>query len=161
MHLHIYMCLMYLHIFIYVHLFIYIWGDFPGGSSGKESTCQRERYRWEMQVLSLGWEDSLEEKMASHSSILAWKIPWIEGTGGLQSMGSQNQTWLSNWACTHTHTHFFKIYLCYVFYIFIPIIYINICINIIYIYILYLHYLIYICYTINIILNIYYNKYAV
>ena len=36
-----------------------------------------------------GWEDLLEKKMAAHSSILAWKIPWTEEPGGLQSMGSQ------------------------------------------------------------------------
>ena len=40
-------------------------------------------------VLSLGWEDPLEKEMAAHSSTLAWKIPWTEETGGLQSMGSQ------------------------------------------------------------------------
>ena len=41
----------------------------------------------EMQeVQSLGWEDLLEEEMATHSSILAWKIPWTEEPGGLQSM---------------------------------------------------------------------------
>ena len=43
----------------------------------------------EMQVRSLGWEDPLEEGMATHSSILAWRIPWTEEPGGLQSMGSQ------------------------------------------------------------------------
>ena len=37
----------------------------------------------------LGWEDPLEKEMAIHSSILAWKIPWTEEPGGLQSMGSQ------------------------------------------------------------------------
>ena len=42
----------------------------------------------EMQVRSLGREDPLEEEMATHSSILAWRIPWIEEPGGLQSMGS-------------------------------------------------------------------------
>ena len=42
-----------------------------------------------MQVSSLGQEDSLEEEMATHSSILAWKIPWREETAVLQSMGSQ------------------------------------------------------------------------
>ena len=36
---------------------------------------------------SLSWEDPLEEEMATHSSILAWKIPWTEEPGGLQSMG--------------------------------------------------------------------------
>ena len=38
------------------------------------------------------WRRSLEEEMSTHSSILAWKIPWIEELGGLQSMGSQSQT---------------------------------------------------------------------
>ena len=43
----------------------------------------------ETQVQSLGWEDLLEEEMATHSSILAWRIPWTEEPGGLQSMRSQ------------------------------------------------------------------------
>ena len=43
----------------------------------------------ETQVQSLGWEDLLEKEMATHSSILAWKIPWMEEPGRLQSMGSQ------------------------------------------------------------------------
>ena len=43
----------------------------------------------EMQVASLGQEDPLEEETATHSSILAWKIPWTEEPGGLQSMGWQ------------------------------------------------------------------------
>ena len=42
-----------------------------------------------IQVQSLDWEDSLEEGMAAHSSILAWRIPWTEDPGGLLSMGSQ------------------------------------------------------------------------
>ena len=44
---------------------------------------------WETQVQSLGWEDPLEKEMATHSSTLAWKIPWTEEHGRLQSMGSQ------------------------------------------------------------------------
>ena len=43
----------------------------------------------EIQILSLGLENSLEKEMATHSSILAWRIPWTEDPGGLQSMGSQ------------------------------------------------------------------------
>ena len=43
----------------------------------------------ESRVRSLGWEDPLEEEMATHSSIHAWKIPWTEELGGPQSMGSQ------------------------------------------------------------------------
>ena len=44
---------------------------------------------WETWLQSLGWEDLLERKMATHSSILAWRIPWTDKPGGLQSMGSQ------------------------------------------------------------------------
>ena len=43
----------------------------------------------ETQTRSLGWEDPLEKGMATHSSTLAWEIPWIEEPGGLQSMGPQ------------------------------------------------------------------------
>ena len=43
----------------------------------------------ETQVRSLGWEDPLEKEMATHSSTLAWKIPWMEEYGRLQSTGSQ------------------------------------------------------------------------
>ena len=43
----------------------------------------------ETQVQSLGWEDPLEEELATHSSILAWEIPWIEEHSGIQSMGLQ------------------------------------------------------------------------
>ena len=43
----------------------------------------------ETQVQSLGWEDPLEKGMATHSSVLAWRIPWTEKPGGLKSMGSQ------------------------------------------------------------------------
>ena len=46
----------------------------------------------EIRVRLLGLEDPLEEDMATYSSILAWKIPWTEDRGGLQSMGSQSQT---------------------------------------------------------------------
>ena len=43
----------------------------------------------EMWLQSLGWEETLEKEMATPTSILAWKIPWTEAPGGLQSMGSQ------------------------------------------------------------------------
>ena len=43
----------------------------------------------ETQVRFLGWEEPLKKEMATHSSILAWRIPWTEGSGRLQSMGSQ------------------------------------------------------------------------
>ena len=57
-------------------------------------------------VLSLSREDPLEKEMATHSSILAWKIPWMEEAGGLQSMGiTKSRTWLSDLTFTfHFHT---------------------------------------------------------
>ena len=61
--------------------------DFPGGACGKEPTCQCRRH--ETKVRSLGWEDPVEEGMATHSSILARKIPWTEEPGIAQSVGSQ------------------------------------------------------------------------
>ena len=57
---------------------------FPGGTSGKEFTCQYRRHGSKVQ--SLGEEDPLEESMATHSSILAWRIPWMEELGGLGSV---------------------------------------------------------------------------
>ena len=63
-----------------------IWG-FPGGSAVKNLPSMQET-----QVQSLGWEDPLEEEMATHPSILAWEIPWTEEPGGLQSMGSQKES---------------------------------------------------------------------
>ena len=57
--------------------------SFPSWLSGKKSAYQ------ETLVRSLGGEDPLEEEMATLSSILAWRIPWTEEPGGLQSMGSQ------------------------------------------------------------------------
>ena len=51
---------------------------------------------WETWIQSLGWKDPLEEGITTHSSSLAWRIPWTEEPGGLQSMGLQNRTRLSN-----------------------------------------------------------------
>ena len=58
--------------------------SFPAGSGGKESAAVQET-----QFQSLGWEDPLEKGMATHSSILAWRIPGTEEPDRLQSMGSQ------------------------------------------------------------------------
>ena len=52
-------------------------------------------------VRSLGPEDPLEKEMATHSSILAWRIPWMEEPGGLQSMESQSRTRLSDFTSFH------------------------------------------------------------
>ena len=56
----------------------------------------------ETQVQSLGQEDPLEKEMATHSSILARRIPWTEEPGGLQSMGSQSRTQLNARMRVHT-----------------------------------------------------------
>ena len=61
---------------------------FPGGSETKESACSAGG-----RVRSLGREDPLEKKTATHSGILAWRLPWTKKEPGrLQSMGSQSQT---------------------------------------------------------------------
>ena len=66
---------------------------FPGGLDGKNPPVMQKTWVW-----SLGWEDPLEKGMATYSSILAWRIPWIEEPGELQSMGSQRvrHDWVTN-----------------------------------------------------------------
>ena len=71
--------------------------DFPGGSDGKVSA-----YNVGDWVQSLGQEDLLEKEMATPYSTLAWKIPWMEEPGRLQSMGSQSRTCLSNFTSVLT-----------------------------------------------------------
>ena len=58
----------------------------------------------EMQVRSLGGEDPLELEMATHSSILAWKIPWTEEPGSYSPWGHKESD-MTKHACMHTHTH--------------------------------------------------------
>ena len=60
---------------------------FPGDLAVKNSPTMQEMQ--EMWIRSLGGEDPLEKEMETHSSILAWEMPWTEEPGGLQSMGSQ------------------------------------------------------------------------
>ena len=68
---------------------------FPGGSDGKASA-----YNVGVPGSIPSREDPLEKEMATHSNVLAWKIPWMEEPGRLQSMGSQSQTQLSNFTFT-------------------------------------------------------------
>ena len=65
----------------------------------KNPPAVQETWLW-----SLSWEDPLEKGMATHSSILTWRIPWSEEPGGLQSVGFERvgHNWVPN---THTHTH--------------------------------------------------------
>ena len=73
-------------------------GGFVCGSDGKESTCNAGDLAW---IPGLG--RSSEEGMAAHSSILAWRIPWREETGGLQSVGSQRVG--HDWETKHGTAH--------------------------------------------------------
>ena len=66
---------------------------FPGGSVVKNLPAMQGTWVW-----SLGWEDPLQKGMTTHPSILAWKIPWTEESGGLQFLGSQKVK--CNWATT-------------------------------------------------------------
>ena len=68
--------------------------SFPSGSVVKNLPAVQEM--WETQVRSLGQEDPLEKEMATHSSILTRRIPWVEEPGRLQSTGFQSQTQLNN-----------------------------------------------------------------
>ena len=74
----------------------HIWGkeSFPGGSGVKNCLPMQETW-----VQSLGQEDPLEKEMATHSSILAWRIPWTDEPGGLQFMG------LERVRCNKAHVH--------------------------------------------------------
>ena len=75
---------------------------FLDSSNGKESDCNTGDLG---SIPGLGWEDPLKKEMATHSSTIAWKIPWAEEPGSLQSMGVvKSQTQLSNFTFTfHFH----------------------------------------------------------
>ena len=72
---------------VLVNVFSEVDRGFPNGSAVKNPPAMQETQ--EMWVQFLVQEYPLEEEMATHSSILAWRVPWTEETGGLQSMGSQ------------------------------------------------------------------------
>ena len=74
---------------------------FPGDSIVKNLPAKAGDTGDGMWVWPLGWEDPLEKEMATHSSILAWRIPWTEEPDGLQSMGSE--TVGHDWAHNKTH----------------------------------------------------------
>ena len=88
----------------YMILFIFKLTGFPGGSAVKNLPAMQESQK--RQVRSLGQEDPLEKETATHSSILVWRIPRTEESGGLQSIGSQRvHHYWRNLTHTHTHTH--------------------------------------------------------
>ena len=71
-----------------IYTLLYIKWGFPGGAGGKEPTSQGRRCR-KLRFDPLGQEDPLEESMATHSSILAWRTPWTQKPGRLWSTGLQ------------------------------------------------------------------------
>ena len=81
-------------------------GDFPNPGIELKSmvaqTVKNPPAMRETWVLSLGWEDALEKGMATHSSILEWRIPWAEESGRLQSTVSQSQTQLTSFHFTQS-----------------------------------------------------------
>ena len=83
-----------------VKVVVYIPEAFPSGSAIRNPPAMQDTWVW-----SLGQEDPLEEGMATHSSILAWRIPWTEESGGIWSIGLQRvrHNW-SDLACTHIHS---------------------------------------------------------
>ena len=82
---------------VYRYFLHYLMG-FLGGSDGKELPAMQETWVW-----SLGQEDTPEKGMATHSSILAWRIPWTEEPGGLWGRKELDTT--DSHTHTHTHTH--------------------------------------------------------
>ena len=77
---------------------------FPAGASGKEPAYQSRRCkRCKINIWSLGREDPLEKDMATHSSLLGWRIPRAEECGGLQSTGLQRIG--HDWSNLYAHTH--------------------------------------------------------
>ena len=77
---------------------------------------------WETCIRSLGWRDPLEKEMSTYSSVLAWRIPWIEEPGGLQFMGSQRVglDWVTNTTLPYTNLSHYSLslesYLSFIFY---------------------------------------------
>ena len=95
-----------------VALFLVFLGNFILFSMGFAcgSVVKNPPAMQKMLVQYLSWEVPLEEVIATHSSIIAWRIPWAEKPGGLQSIGLQRirHDW-SDWACKHAHTVFHSV----------------------------------------------------
>ena len=104
-----YICIMC--ICLYIHTHIYTHMGFHGGLVVRNLLAiQKPQETW---VQFLDQEDPLEKEMATHSSILAWRIPWTEESGGLQPIGLQRvdrTETLSMQTCTHTEVHTISLY---------------------------------------------------
>ena len=88
-----------------------VWASLVAQTVGSPPAMQ------ETWVRSLGWEDPLEEGMATHSSILAWRIPWTEESSGLQLMGSQRvgHDWTTKHSTAHRNLNILKYVTCFLF----------------------------------------------
>ena len=83
---------------LYIFFLNVLFTGFPGHSVGQESAAMQEMQ--ETQVRSLGWWDTLEEGMETHSSILAWRLPWTKEWQATIRVVTKSQTWLK-WLSTH------------------------------------------------------------
>ena len=92
-YIYIYKSVVYIHTYMYTYIHIHKYKIPLVTQRLKSLPEMRETWVW-----SLGWEDSLKKGMATHSSILVWRIPWMEEPGGLQSMGSQRvgRNWMTS-----------------------------------------------------------------
>ena len=99
------------YIFPIIFLYFYLYFKYTYTFSRTSLVAQmvkRLSTMWETWIPSLGWEDPLEKEMAIHSSTIAWKIPWTEEPGRLQSMGLQRVG--HDWATSPSPLHIFKQY---------------------------------------------------
>ena len=87
---------------------------FPGGANGKVPACQCRGHR-NTGSISVSGRSPGEEGMATHSSVLAWRIPWTEEPGGPQSIGLQSETQLSD--LPHTCTYIYIYIYMYIFFL--------------------------------------------
>ena len=95
------------HTYVYIYICMYVYRHFPGGSDSKEFACNAGDLGFNQ---SLGQKDALEEEMATHSSILAWRLSWTEEPSGLQFIWLQSQTQLK-WLSMHGHMNIY-VYMC-------------------------------------------------
>ena len=99
-------------------LFVFVYSTFKGFSGGSDILPAMQ----ETKLQSLGWEDILEKRKATHSSILAWRMPWTEEPAGLQTMGSQKE--LDTTEQISTHIALLKFSRCFSVYYFNTVIWI-------------------------------------
>ena len=97
------------------NVYINLTSPVPPGASLMAQMVKNLPAVQETRVWPLGWEDPLEEEMATHYTILAWKVSWLEEPGRLQSTGLQSWTWLSNYISLFLWRRNEKYFICWYF----------------------------------------------